>query len=361
MQFETFARNELGNLAHNVQECDRSSPLSVDPNLCEATELQKCNATPMIIAMLSYVYRGFTETSELWDARFSNGSRCAPVRSLSTRHLADPSCDGWNVVAGAFELVMAWALNASDFSDSPDDPFEFCKNTRMRIAVCLSVSWKFQRSLSSNFPRRWYDENPSLMSPHTHELAYIGYVFMNSEEQTSFGSWRQDNAHNIRKLYNKMIKMEAALLKGVNVMTLLTQNVQVCCEYRIETLFLKGLISDDASMAMRSIIPLFTLTASGEKPAEGALVCAAMLCVSVSTSANVTAQVCHCPETMRKNFDEHERNSAWHLVNGALHATGNVALASLRESCYTKEQWINYPFVSSDALVLALSIATSII
>ena len=44
--------------------------------------------------------------------------------------------------------------------------YDLSYDTRMRLAVCLSVAWKFERQLCSRFPRRFYDEAQSALSAH---------------------------------------------------------------------------------------------------------------------------------------------------------------------------------------------------
>ena len=95
--------------------------------------------------------------------RGGEGAHGPAVRSLASRHLSSPAVDGWNAVAGAVELAGAWALRSNDLPIIVYTAYDLSYETRMRLATCLSVAWKFERQLCSHFPRRFHDTEPNLV------------------------------------------------------------------------------------------------------------------------------------------------------------------------------------------------------
>ena len=353
-----------------VTRAARFSPVSVQHAFGHALDGQLIAATPTCTFTLTFVYNELVSRN-LWNTRFHRGRPSGhdtsgnpetqgrtPVRALATRHLQHPSTDGWNVVAGALALAHQWALAREDLPRCPmKDACLFGKATRIRLAVCLCVAWKFERSLSSHFVRRFYSANPSLLSPHTHELSYVGYSFLTPKEQKAFGQWHESNTNKVQALYKEMMALEVHLLTSVNVMQLLTRNVQVLAEERIAELLEAGVVDADAAMAMRSVVPFFTIASQDGKsapPCAGGLVCAAMLCMSVPTT--VRTPVLHSHDAVCKQFAAEERRVALTLLHQATHLEG-LAVATMSTTCYVKEDWVHYPFVCSDALKIALFMA----
>lgn len=335
---------------------ERSSPVSIDHAFCDALDHQRLAVLPMCTASLVFVYSELI-CRNLWNARFYSGSeapangRPPPVRALATRHLRHPSTDGWNVVAGAEALAQEWALRGVC------DGRNFTKATRLRLAVCLSVAWKFERCMYTHFPRLFYSAQPNLYSPHTHELAYVGYSFMTLEEQTEFGPWAASNTARIRALHNNMVALEADLLIRANVMALLTRHAQVVAEDRLSALLAARVVDADAAMAVRSVVPFFRIASrdgKSEPPSAGALVCAAMLCMSVPTT--VRAPVLHREETVRAQFTEDERRGGRDLLERAARLSG-IAVATMAATCYCDATWVHHPFVRAEALEIALAMA----
>lgn len=348
-----------GDRCAKAMRAERASPVAVEHTFCHgALDAQLIAAMPTCTLTLLFVYSELV-ARKLWNPRFQSGKNAgAPVRSLATRHLHHPSTDGWNVVAGASALAHHWALSQEDLPRYPlDGACAFSKSTRVRLAVCLCIAWKFERSLSTHFSRQFYSAEPSLLSPHTHELAYVGYSFLLPHEQKEFGPWHPTNVVKIRELYDAMVALEVDLLNRVNVMVLLTQNVQVRAEDRIAKLLAANVFDAEAAMAIRSVVPLFLIASQDGRsmpPSEGALVCAAMLCMSVPTT--VRAPVLHCHDTVCKQFTFDERRDAFTLLDQATHLKG-LAVATLSSTCYVEEDWVHYPFVCSDALRIALFMA----
>jgi len=352
-----------------VMRAERFSPVGIEHAFHgDVPYAQLLAAMPTCTLTILFVYSELVNRN-LWSARFYRGNGGAgdvgpaaggrtPVRALATRHLHHPSTDGWNVVAGASALAHRWAFSRDDLPRHPlNGACTFSKSTRVRLAVCLCVAWKFERSLYTNFPRQFYSAKPSLLSPHTHELSYVGYFFLLPHEQKEFGPWHPSNVAKIHALYKAMIALEVDLLNSVNVMTLLTKNEQVRAEDRIAELLAANVVDAEAAMAMRSVVPFFAIASqdgASMPPSAGALVCASMLCMSVPTTAR--APVLHCHDTVCKRFTADERRDAFTLLHQATHLK-EPAVATLSTTCYVEEEWVHYPFVCADALRIALFMA----
>ena len=192
-----------------------TSPVSVTAQVLSTDQKQEVLAEATLTLLVVYseiVKRG------LWDDSFERGWHLGNCnRRLATRHLAAAATDGWNVVAGAIELAQTVLPDRTQFSLSVRIRLAVClnpnpnpnpvpapKHSAKTKQVCLNVSWKFQRSSYSCFPRRFASDKPSLVSPHTHELAKIGYFFMTKTEQETFGGWHEENVAAIRDLYDEM-------------------------------------------------------------------------------------------------------------------------------------------------------------
>lgn len=346
-------------------EASRASPVSVAHDFDTLTEAQKLALLPLATLSLTFLYQELV-TNRLWRADFDRGGYSSTgrpqVRSLATRHLGAPATDGWNVVHGAMELAHAWAYRATDMPETIGDDFELPKAMRLRLAVCLCVAWKFERQLASHFPRRFYDDKPNLLSPHTYEMAYIGYAFMTDEERVAFGGWREANIANVRQLYWDMVAMEVSLLTSTNTMTLLTRNQQVQAEARIQTLFDDAVLTADEAMAVRSLVPFFVVASQdgvSERPRAGELVCAAMLCVRV-TEVQRTGTAEGCEIVMRSVFTPREREAARTLLHRGRFPPP-LANSTLLLGCYNDHEWRNYPCVYNPTLEQAYAMAEGLV
>lgn len=349
--------------ARCLERLERFSPVSIDHAFLEAPEARDLALMPMCTLALLFVYTELV-TKNYWNARFEKGpdadrvGDAVPVRTLATRHLSHPSTDGWNVVAGALALARDWAIVHEAVPDHDIcDAYDFSKETRLRLAVCLCVAWKFERAMYTHFPRRFYAMEPSLLSPHTHELAFVGYSFLTLEEQRTFGAWDDRNSRKINKLYQEMVTLEVDLLVSVNVMTLMTRNGQVLAEGRIAELLASNIVDAEAAMAMRAILPflrIVSMDGKSELPSVGAFVCAALLCVSVPTT--VRSYVLHRTKTVLDHFTPAERRGAYAVLHKARYIKG-LAVTTVATTCYCDEGWVHYPFVCADALRIALLMA----
>ena len=332
----------------------RLSPVSVQHAFGDVSPTQKLQCLPGITLSFTHMYHDLVKHG-LWLARFERGgfsvNGSAALRSLTTRHLCHASTDGWNVVAGAVELACAWALRADDLPMDTSRPFEFSMTTRFRLAMCISMSWKFQRAVCSNFPRRFYNKAPNLIAPHTRELAYIAYSFLYENEQAEFGGWGEANSANIGELYDRMLALEVGLLTSVNVMALLTRNAQVNAEERLQKMVDEALVDGEVAMAVRSIIPFFRTASEDGKmrqPTAGALLCAAILCLPERR------------ELAAKRFNDEDCGLARDLIRAAIFARGLPA-DTLAVGCYADPEWINFKYIHVEALERALQVANGLV
>ena len=332
----------------------RLSPVSVQHAFRDVSPTQKLQCLPGITLSFTHMYNNLVK-HRLWLARFERGgprvNGSTALRSLTTRHLCHASTDGWNVVAGAVELACAWALRADDLPVDTSVPFEFSMTTRFRLAMCISMSWKFQRAVCSNFPRRFYNEAPNLIAPHTRELAYIAYSFLYEDEQAEFGGWCEANSANIGELYDRMLTLEVDLLTSVNMMALLTRNAQVEAEERLQKMVDETAVDGEVAMVLRSIIPLFRIASEDGKmrrPTAGALLCAAVLCLPDRR------------ELAARWFNDKDCEMAGDLLRAAISVRGTVA-DTLAIGCYTDPEWINHKYIFVEALESALQVANELV
>ena len=234
--------------------------------------------------------------------------------------------------------------------------YDLPRDVRMRLTVCLSIAWKFERQLASRFPRTFYDDEPNLVSPHTCELAYLGYSFLSVEERQAFGLWGQENGPRVRALYAEMIALEASLLLSVPVFSTLVGGNQVQAEARLQELLDGGVLTVSEVMAARAIVPYFNavwLNGRSQRPTAGELTCAAVLCVRTAAVPGLEAK-------LRPWFVPAERRRARALLLNALHPQ-DIPRALLSLGCYADPDWKHYDCISPDTLELALVASNNIV
>jgi len=336
--------------AHPLES--RSSPVCVDhQHLGDDPELRKRLALAVAALALNFLHKEMVK-HKLWNALFEKGgvgTHGPPVRSLATRHLSSPAVDGWNAVAGAVELASAWAFNGTKLPRVLCGSHDLPYSVRIRLAVCMSVAWKFERQLASHFPRRFYDDKPSLSAPHTCELAYYGYAFMSDEERSRFGGWGEENANNVHALYDQMLALELSLLLSVPVFSTLVGSNQVQAERCIQALLDNAVLNVEDAMVTRSIVPFFNAVCQDgytESPTAGELVCAAIICVRVAADDD-------CEEEMCTYFTAFERKRAREFVLGAL-SLKDIPELIVSMGCYADASWVNYRCISPHTLKRAL-------
>lgn len=344
----------------------RASPISVDHDFGIVPTPEPVRVVlPVAAFSLNFMYQQLI-AHRLWNARFDRGGENSAhgpaVRSLVTRHLGSPATDGWNVVAGAVELARVWGLRDADLPSIIHTAYDLSYDTRMRLAVCLSVAWKFERQLCSHFPRRFYDEEPNLLSPHTCELAYLGLSFMADAEREAFGTWSDANTRKVRVLYDQLVHLEMALLTEVRVFSRLVDNPQVQAEVRMQALFEREVVSDEGAMATRSIVPFFNATwqnGYSMQPSSGALVCAALQCVRVvDAERHGCSDVCALAG-LDALFSASERARARELIRGGLHLK-EVPASIVALGCYADPSWINHEYIAPRTLTRVLELTAEL-
>jgi hypothetical protein len=320
----------------------------------------KGKALPVAALSIAFLYRELIK-HRLWSARFERGgsvgeSGRVPVRSLATRHWSEPAVDGWNAVAGAVSLAEAWAFEGALLPHEATSAYDLPRDVRMRLIVCLNVAWKFERQLASHFPRIFYDSEPNLVSPHTCELAYLGYSFLSVSERQAFGSWGAENSRRVRALYAEMVSMEVSLLLRVPVFSTLVNGNQVQAEARLQVVLDGGALAVAEAMAARAIVPYFNavwLNGRSERPTAGALACVATLCVRAASAPGKT-------DDLGPWFVPAERRRARALLISALHSQ-DVPRAILSLGCYADPDWKHYRCISPHTLELALVASNRIV
>ena len=336
---------------------DRTSPVSIDHKFDDSVVVHKRQVLPLATLSLSFLYQELTK-HRLWIARFERGGydgSSPAVRTLATRHLGSPATDGWNVVAGAVELANAWAFDGANMYTTVSSSYDLPRGVRLRLVACLSVSWKFERQLSSRFPRHFYDEEPNLISPHTCELAYLAYSFLSDTERAEFGGWGAENSTRIRALYKEMVALEADLLINVPVFSTLMHGNQVQAEARLQELFDEEILNSKEVMITRSIIPFFNAAwqnGYAMQPTAGALVCAAMTCLCI-VAIEEGAPSEDMATIVRQTFVPAERKRATELLRSGLFLK-QIPSAIVLLGCYSDPTWVNYAYMCSSVLERAL-------
>ena len=303
---------------------------------------------------IALVYRRLVVSEKKLDDRFFIGED-AVCRNLSLL-LGDPASDGWNVVMGAIELARIWGLCASTEFDAKKNALDF--GTRMRLAVCLSVSWKFARANYTNFDCPFVDPNGHR---HTLELAYISQAFMLACEVELYGIW-PTNIESFTVLQVEQLDLELHLLLNRSIWSSLSENPQVLSELEIEELQKSGVLKagEHAVLIHRSLVPFFVrvlfLPRRGLYLVHGndahhvasAVLCCVMLCLCTSPIARKTAMY---------HFDPAERELACEIIDAARDAAVdsneslNESSTILWEGCYGDLSWPLYRFVSKPAIL----------
>ena len=312
----------------------------------------------------------YASSESVWRRMRPPPQKVGNERTLATKHLLDPSTDGWNVVAGAVELARAWGLCGHEpLTGSGRGDYEFPLSVRMRLACCLSIAWKFNRCGQSCYPRRFYDDDaPSLAAPHTAELAHIAYIFFTIEEQRQFGGWDVDNSVAISALYNEMLEMEVNVMANVGVFPLLCENMQNDAEARLELLFDRGVRTDEETMVLRAIVPFFlrasigaiyeTLANAPPGVAGGALVCAAWLVASAPTQD--AALFFHSHSACKVLFTQLEREWTFNILK----ATSNpdkITSQLMALGCFGDPTWPSYSLLSVNTIIGASILSAEIL
>ena len=303
------------------------------------------------------VYNKLVDEEGLWDSSFFRGRRNrrnsvepGAVRRITTRYLGSAATDGWNVIVGAIELARIWGLNRSSKYDQSTDTLDF--ETRMRLAVCLSLSWKFQRCQYACFPRPFID---SQGEEHSLELAYIAHLFMLTNEAALYGKWPLSTA-SFAALQIEQVDLEVDLLLRRSLWSCMTENPQVLCELKIEALQSYGVLGHGNPTALmhRALVPFFVralllprrelylVYGHDATRVASAILCCVILCLDMSM---------HTRKRVMLNFELSERHLAA-IIIATVHevAVDESDPSILWEGCYGDVQWPLSRFVSKSAM-----------
>lgn len=176
------------------------------------------------------------------------------VRRLSTKYLAHPTTDGWNVVAGAIELARRYALDATTIFHA--DPPSVDRATRMRLAACLTVSWKFARSLPGGFKRQFTAPDGTA---HTLELAVMHAAFLTRSELNCLGAWPTE-VERWQQMQDVALQSEASLLDTGFVFSALCENPICVAEAALQELHehrIPGADTHERVLQLRALLPFF--------------------------------------------------------------------------------------------------------
>ena len=239
----------------------------------------------------------------------------AATAATATRHA--PVCNHWlktaasdplNVFILALELARRYVLG-TEHAVTSNVHAHLCleRTTRIKLAACVSVAYKFYRSSVSRLSRVFVDIDvktwPYKDLGQTRELAFLACMFLSDSEQRAVGSFDHRNAKRISRLYKETLCHEMYILASVNdIHTLATRNCQVLVEERLYTLMLKRLIDAQQMFQARAIVPFFLWATLCENDA-GNLYDALMVLESsvyASGALCLAALACVCPSTCTK-------------------------------------------------------------
>ena len=379
--------------AHPLQSPENSAPdapAAADRASTSDADTEQTVFLPLVALSFAYMYNEMVSNRH-WNVEFHRGrrpSRPPPTgaaakrarqkppkmghtRTLATRHLSAPCVDGWNVIIGALELARVWGLEGGPerLADAVVGEYDLPLWTRMRMACCLTVAFKFQRANYTCYPRRFYDhEDPSLFSPYTEELAHLGFAFFTLEEQSRFGEWSETNQEAIRALYAQMLALEGELVCTVSTFPLLAENVLACTELCLQRLFDRHVRTDEEVMRMRALVPFFlyatmgrtyeALTALKKDTSAGALACVAWFVASTPASGKPLFK--HSKTAVRFLFTGLERMWAVKILTAAADPPKVVGQLMMM-GAYGDPTFELRPFLTREAVDAALvaAIATA--
>ena len=176
-------------------------------------------------------------------------------------------CDAGNVVAASFSLFCAhWGCTEPRdrrlLGGSKARDHELALQTRMRLAACLALSYKFSRGCSSRMAPQFVGDAPAPLrvhaeAPYSHELAYVGLQFFYSGERSLFGLFGPNNEHRSRGLFRELVALEVEMCQGSHVFSSMTKNVVCLAEDRLERLYQKRLLGQWELLEARELLPIF--------------------------------------------------------------------------------------------------------
>jgi hypothetical protein len=176
------------------------------------------------------------------------------VRRLSTQMLCWPSTDSWGIFIGALDLARVYAINKQTIYRRGEDSLD--RATRLRLAACFTVSWKFNRCRQGLFPNPFSDDEGNA---HSLELALMGSLFLTPTELQALGAF-PTNVSKWEGLQSHMIELEVGLVVGVATFPSLAENALSVAERELEALLerrIPGIQTWRQLLIVRSLLPFF--------------------------------------------------------------------------------------------------------
>jgi len=180
------------------------------------------------------------------------------VRRLSTQFLCWPSTDSWGVFIGALDLARVFAITKQTIYRRGEETLD--RATRLRLAACFTVSWKFNRCRQGLFPQPFSDEHGNA---HSLELALLASLFLSPTELANLGAF-PTSVEKWEALQNRMVEVEVELVLGVATFPSLAENVLCTAEHELEGLLerrIPGIETWRQLLMVRSLLPFFVRVA----------------------------------------------------------------------------------------------------
>ena len=238
----------------------------------EAATVQHCAARMLWRAYLNSLRSGWV------DAAFHRGKRriasdgpagaqtgviveCVEthaVRRLSTQFLCWPSTDSWNIFMGALDLARVFAITKQTIYRRGEESLD--RATRLRLAACFTVAWKFNRCRQGLFPQPFSDAEGNA---HSLELALMTSLFLTPTELHALGDFPA-NVDRWENLQSRMVEIEVELVVGVATFPSLAENVLCVAERELEGLLQRqvpGIQTWRQLLVVRSLLPFFVRVA----------------------------------------------------------------------------------------------------
>ena len=328
--------------AHRATKTEprQASPLTVIPEPREAIRVE----FSMGLSAMMDVYTNLI-TRRYWLAAYRIGVYDKNARAVASgRLVALPACDPGNVVAGAFALFCAHF--GDDFERSPrllggavarTDDGHLGLTTRMRLAACLATAYKFARGTDSYFGRQFYDSDPDLASPHTRELAFVGFSFFYAAEQQRFGPFDATNGPQTKGMYKHLLAVEADLVCGDRcaVFTSCTRNAQLQAEDRLERMFADRAIGSWELLEVREFVPIFfralVVPRSGPAQSQGPVAVGAMVLAAFACRLACPTDAAPPVLDVATRFTEAEQVGALEMLHVVLRSDAFTRDALLRD------------------------------
>lgn len=180
------------------------------------------------------------------------------VRRLTTQLFCWPSSDSWNIFMGALDLARVFAITKQTIFRRGEESFD--RATRLRLAACFAVAWKFNRCRQGLFPSPFTDTEGNA---HSLELALMTSLFLTPTELASLGDF-PTNVNTWEGLQSRMVEIEIELVLKVATFPCLAENVLCVAERELEGLLQRrvpGIQSWRQLLVVRSLLPFFVRVA----------------------------------------------------------------------------------------------------